>query len=448
MYLSNYIKFKFEMLLKKHIGIKVRKIVGKYYFASCKRAIRKKCAIKGKYGILPLISDNSLDNFKSVKKYNDSFLCNKLKSKSQIKIGFVTYTSTTWNVGYLFDLIRQDSRFKVELIIGHRQAWKKYTCKEYSETISYFSKLGYPIKEADKMISAKDYDILFFLSPFPLLEKSINYFCVPLSTMILHTSYSYMLVDNSNKVGIWMYHLAYKYYTDSQFYKFKIENHALYTGNAEFFGFPKMDHFYLADTTKKIDKIIIIYAPHHSVDCVQFKSSTFDLNYMKFIELAKKYEQSTYWIYKPHPRLRDTSVRAGIFKDVSEYDDYMDLWRNLPNSEVVTSGDYFSTFLDSDAMITDSVSFLAEYQFTHKPLLLLQSGKEQYNEFGNSIVDILYKCSGDDYNSIENFIESCINNVDPMFEVRKEFFEKNLDYLSKGEMANKRIYDQIISLIG
>ena len=99
-------------------------------------------------------------------------------------------------------------------------------------------------------------------------------------------------------------------------------------------------------------------------------------------------------------------------------------------------------------MITDSVSFLAEYQFTHKPLLLLESGKEEYNDFGKSVVDILYKCPGTDISGIESFIENVLSGKDEMKEERMEFFEKNLAYRKDGMSANYRIYKDILELTG
>ena len=257
-----------------------------------------------------------------------------------------------------------------------------------------------------------------------------------------------MLSDNNNKTNLWMYHFSYAYYTDSNFYKNKIENSKHYTGNAKYLGFPKMDQYFTAKCNRKSKLKTIIYAPHHSVNYKENKSSTFELNYKKMLELAQKYNRDTYWIYKPHPLLRSNSVVAGLFDDGEEYDKYEQEWDKLDNAEVVTTGDYYSIFKGSDAMITDSVSFLAEYQFTHKPLLLLESGKEQYNEFGDNVVEILYKCSGNDFNYIDGFIKDVISDRDQMLRKRKKFFREYLDYMKDGKTANCKIYEDILRFTG
>ncbi len=425
----------------------LRKLLGKTYYQHYRHYIQNNQVLNGKYGSLRFIAEYSSQIFKEVKNYNDNKNIEVLRNKSIINVGFVTYTSTTWNVDQLCKLLNENEKFHVDIIVGHRPVDKEFTEKEYRDAISYFSALGYSTIQASDIEEISNYDILFCLDPGPLKEKNINLFNLPLKIMILHTSYSFMLAGNKEKIGAWMYHLSYKYYTDSIFYKKEIEKYKYSTNNVEFFGFPKMDQYYFVDFIKRTNKKIIIYAPHHSVNYSRYKSATFNDNYLTMLELAKKYSETTFWIYKPHPLLRDSSVHANIFSDIDEYDNYENQWRLLSNADVVSVGDYFPIFKESDGMITDSVSFLAEYQFTHKPLLLLQSGLEEYNEFGESIVEILYKCSGTDKSSIEKFILDCINDYDSMFDQRKMFFDQNLNYLKNGETANVKIYNQILGIL-
>ena len=139
--------------------------------------------------------------------------------------------------------------------------------------------------------------------------------------------------------------------------------------------------------------------------------------------------------------MRANSVTAGIFKNVEEYDDYINSWNSLVNAEAVFDGNYIDIFKQSDAMITDSVSFLAEYQFTGKPLLLLESGKQLYNDFGNELLKILYRCKHDDSKAIEAFIDKVLDDKDSMKNIRKEFFDEHLNYYAKsGKLANDNIY--------
>jgi len=426
------------------VKLVIKQTLGFIYYIRHYGNFTKGKKLNGKYRSLAFIGSYKPQKFILLKQYNDKNNIIKLKNKAQINIGFVVYTDSTWNIDYLYKLLNNNTRFNVSVIVRRRNVDKCFSAKEFNDTFKYFKSKNYKTISAQDLNNTNDYDILFYLDPANLAEKQINLFNIPLNVMVLHTSYSFMLAGNKEKIKLWMYHLSYKYYTDSVYYKNEVSKYKLYTGNAEFLGFPKMDQYYLTDCKKTTNKKVIIYAPHHSVNYKKFKSATFEDNFLFILELAKKYNKDTFWIYKPHPLLRDHSVEAGIFKSTDDYDNYVKQWNTLENAKVASSGDYYSFFKESDAMITDSVSFLAEYQFTHKPLLLLQSGVEEYNDFGQSIVNILYKCNGKDFNSIENFIIDCINEKDDMYEERMSFFDNNLEYINDGEMANKRIYDQII----
>lgn len=55
------------------------------------------------------------------------------------------------------------------------------------------------------------------------------------------------------------------------------------------------------------------------------------------------------------------AIRADIFENEEEWEKYINSWKSLKNAYVMEEGDYKDLFLYSDAMILDSISFLAEY---------------------------------------------------------------------------------------
>ena len=424
----------------------VKKIIGcisYLYLLYCYKYNNRKIA---NYGHLKYVRWYSNENFVLLKKKNDSLNCDAINKKNIINIGFVLYTSSMWNVDELYKKLDSDPKFNVQIVVAHKQMKDDNSSEnEYQKTLLYFRNLGYNTIEANNAI-IKEFNSLFYLTIGDLAEKEVKYNNISLETIILHTSYSYMLTANSNKLHAIVYHISLRYYTDTQYYLSEISKQNCYTNNAVFFGYPKMDQFYIANTIRLSSKIVIIYAPHHSVNYKENKSATFEDNYLDILKLAKKYEDLTFWIYKPHPLLRSSSVAAKIFKNVEEYDDYENAWENMSNAVVIDKGDYFPIFKGSDAMITDSVSFLAEYQFTHKPLLLLQSGRENYNQFGKSIIEVLYKCSGRDIKSIEKYINLVINGEDYMKEQRDFFFKENLYYMNDNKTANIKIYEDILNI--
>ena len=423
------------------------------YIAFCEVLIYFHFPLVGKYKDFERLSNTYISKFKKFKAYNDRANIKRLKEKNKIRCGFILYSSSMWNYDELYRLLLQHDGFSTDIIVSQFSGMDSTSAyKEYKETLDYFIDVYDKACEA-QVIDLKTYDIVFYLHPAPNVcsEKQVNYLNLPLKTILLHSSYSYMLINVMSKLDTILYHIAFTYYTDTNYYKKLIEAHDLYTENAKYIGFPKMDQYYLTNYKRRSKKAIIVYAPHHTVYSLRgpgYGSATFGDNYLTILELAKKYADSTYWIYKPHPLLRSHSVKGGVFDSVDDYDCYVEQWAALDNADVVTSGEYFSLFKESDAMITDSVSFLAEYQFTHKPLLLLESGKEEYNDFGKSVVDILYKCPGTDISGIESFIENVLSGKDEMKEERMEFFEKNLAYRKDGMSANYRIYKDILELTG
>ena len=125
---------------------------------------------------------------------------------------------------------------------------------------------------------------------------------------------------------------------------------------------------------------------------------------------------------------------------------YYKFWDNSENTDYIKNGDYLDLFKISDALITDSGSFLAEYLPTGKPLLLLQSKKTVgYNEFGNKIIQSYYKASK--WEDIEFFITKVIvMNGDYMKEQRNQlipFVLPNVN-MNAGELIVNNIENTIL----
>ena len=96
-------------------------------------------------------------------------------------------------------------------------------------------------------------------------------------------------------------------------------------------------------------------------------------------------------------------------------------------------------------MILDSISFLGEYLYVHKPMLFLTRERNTFNDFGSELAKILYTADGGDFNAIKRFVENTvIQNDDYMLKEREAFFEKYLDYYKiNGMPASEYIYEYI-----
>lgn len=222
-------------------------------------------------------------------------------------------------------------------------------------------------------------------------------------------------------------------------------------------GFVRMDSFYrdepeperdiwkVSPNADKQNVKKIKYAPHWSIREGAAGFGNFDKTYMQMYNYAKENAAITSWVFRPHPMLRAGSVAQGMFQSEQEYDEYLDMWNRLPNAKVIESGTYSDIFKSSDAMILDSISFLGEYLYVHKPMLFLTRERNTFNDFGRELANVLYKADGGAFDAIRNFVENTvIQNDDYMFKEREAFFEKYLDYYkNNGMLASEYIYEYI-----
>ena len=391
---------------------------------------------------------------------------NKLKSKDIINVGFVIHSASMWSCEKLYRFFESDPHFNPSVIVSRCNSDASLkTYPLYNKTLSFFNNSEYNVKTLnlnDNRFTCwkkmGEPDILFYLSPYNLFTpKEVNIKYMPADVLTIYIPYCYMMNDSEglrNCPGI-MY--TWKHFVESKFYLNIFSREKPYRkNNLEFLGYPKMDYFYknsYDDTVwKEKQKKRIIYAPHHSIG----EFSTFRDNGLYFLELAKKYEHTTTWVIKPHPLLGRGCVRSGVFKTSEEYDHYLDQWRNLKNANVIEEGTYEDIFMTSDAMICDSMSFLAEYQFTHKPLLFLENkSKLNFDDFGFSVYKQLYTAEGTNKNAIDKFITDVVlNENDPMKSERDVFFKEYLDNNNNGNSSyliykyicdkfNKICYEQL-----
>lgn len=371
----------------------------------------------------------------------------RLRKKPICNVVFIVYTPSMWSVDGVYKMMEKDSHYQPTILVV---PFTREDTKMFVNTKDYFINKGYRVETLDSpSFDVRKYDILIYTNPY---IDCMNVLSIPLDKLIVYVSYSYILSDRIEKIDYPICLMSWKFFCDSEFYKGLVEKKSrIYSNNAVFCGYPKMDSYYLSKARKNNNskgRKVVIYAPHQSVNYTGVKSATFEKNGWFLLYLAEKYKDQLYWIVKPHPLLRNHSVVAGIFQNEDSYTDYLKRWTDTGAAEVLENGDYFSLFKESDAMITDSVSFLAEYQFTGNPLLLLESGRQTYNDFGNSIKDVLYCCDGNDFCGIESYLANVINGQDVMKEKRLDFFHKNISHSHiEGTLANENVYNIISSEI-
>lgn len=174
------------------------------------------------------------------------------------------------------------------------------------------------------------------------------------------------------------------------------EKNPLLKETARLSGYAKMDR--LASVPRRADRPkTVILAPHHSLskpgEHVGLTLSTFLAHADLFLQLPKDYP-SVRFVFRPHPLLFPR-LATGAWWGPQKTAAWRAAMEALPNVEFQQGGDYFETFANSDALIHDCGSFLAEYFYTGRPQCYLLADAEtearEFLPFGRQALNLTYK---------------------------------------------------------
>ena len=182
-----------------------------------------------------------------------------------------------------------------------------------------------------------------------------------------------------------------------------------------------------AGTDSRRKKVII--CPHHTIDKAAdgLALSTFLTHADLFLKLPEMFPEIDF-VFRPHPLLFPRLATAKWWGE-AKTEAYRAKMCAFANVEFQQGGDYFASFVDSDAMIHDCGSFLAEYFYTgHPQCYLLDSEKtvaEQFLPFSRTLLDFAHKAfTGDE---IVAFIrEVVLKGNDPDKATRDAFAAKEV----------------------
>jgi hypothetical protein len=380
----------------------------------------------------------------------------ELKNKKQITVAFFLQTPTTWKYDKIYRRMEQSERFLPVVVACPYNMHLNYSKTEclnvLQKTEEFAAAQGYNYisafdHEQNKWLNVRkkiNPDIVFFTKPYK--DTLPDYYIYKFRDKI--TCYSGYGICNVNiyrlNYNLPLNNLLYHFFVESdlhlkiaqQYSDVKGEN-ALITGSpaAE----PLIDGHAPKDVWKpqNKEKKRIIWAPHHTIDYL-FNFSNF-LIYCDFmLALAKKYEDSIQFVFKPHPVLKFKLINLWGEAKTNEY---YEKWRNLPNTQI-EEGYYIDLFLSSDAMIHDCASFTSEYLHTLKPVCFTvreeENVRRQWNPFGMQAFELHYHAYNEQ--DIENFIENVVlGGNDTKATDRKTFFENYL-YPKDGIMPSEKIF--------
>ncbi len=386
----------------------------------------------------------------------------KISRKNKIKIGFSLWDPSMWCGDKLYKLFADNPRFELTIFLYMEAANEnELKQRDFAQGIRKFKAAGLnvvPVVEGETVIPKQD--VLIFLIPYPNWYPD-DFQTTALTAETLVTYIPYSFESSLADMYKWpVYEIGWKIFFDFM-WNLKVGALNCVTGGANFYysGYPKVDIFEDAEKFSfpwkmtRPDAKKIIWAPHHSIisplSPANYGYANFQHIYKFMYEFAKAHPETS-WVVKPHPRLLTSAVESGVFPSVEAFEDYIQAWNDLPNAQFFTGAYYQEIFATSDGMIQDSVSFIAEYQYTHKPMIYLTRKEQHFNEAGRKILDASYCVDGRDLDGIAALLQKVfIDGDDPLKDERQKVFDEILNYRRvNGMSASEYIFHAIADELG
>ncbi|MBR3746022.1 MAG: hypothetical protein IKP64_10980 [Selenomonadaceae bacterium] len=381
----------------------------------------------------------------------------KISRKDKIKIGFSLWDTSMWCGDKLYKLFADDPRFEPTVFLYMEAANEnELKQRDFAQGIRKFKAAGLnvvPVVEGETVIPKQD--VLIFLIPYP------NWYPDDFQTTVLTAETLVTYIPYTFEISLadmykWpIYEIGWKIFFDTDWNR-QLGALNCVTGGANFYysGYPKVDIFADAEKISFPWKMIcpdakkIIWAPHWTImnplKPSEYAYANFQYVYRFLYEFAKTHPETS-WVVKPHPKLLTAAVESGVFPSVEAFEEYIQAWNDLPNAQFFTGGYYQEIFATSDGMIHDSCSFIAEYQYTRKPMIYLTRQEQHFNIVGKRILEAAYCIDGRDLDGIAALMQKIfIDGDDPLKDERQKVFDEILNYRRvNGMSASEFIFHAI-----
>ena len=382
--------------------------------------------------------DNGLTNpiYKSYhqKIYQEAYLAKcarKIKQNScnKIRVVFLFQEASYWaSVKTLYENLKADSRFEVFVVAIPVLAVPDLNSLELQAKQIQFLEEN-KIEYINACANAAMFDIYTLKPDYVFVQihfdrqRPLEYqTCVMrLYTKVCLVPHAFLLSASDNKELSYQQDY-FKIFVPNQEHADILAGTIHNTSNIEVTGYPRFDLYSKPITDCTLWKIArkknshikrIIWSPHwwaygHSralADNVLNIMSYF----IKYLELHKDVEL----IIKPHPNLFNGLI-GSKYLTKAQADDLITKVDAMPNASFYTGGDYIDLFRTADLIVNNSISFLAEWLPTEKPMIFIDTERKfELNETATKILEVYYHVS-DIVTLDENINDILFKMQDPM----------------------------------
>ena len=383
-----------------------------------------------------ILQKNHGDYSAVFKRYNK--ILHQLSKKQKIRVCFSVIYDSVFPAESIFDKMLTDDYFDPFILVipdtcrGQKNMFYQME-KTYRSLSARYKNvyMAYNFGKRDFIDWHNKMDVCFFANPYDSMTHkmySVNY--LSYFVLCLHVPYSYTghLVYNTN---------IYKSDEYSKFWRIFVENDNTANliknykqsaiNNLCITGYTKMDALAKCKRQNKHTQIII--TPHHTVKRVKnsLNISQF-LNFADFyLKLPEQYPDINF-VFRPHPLLFVNLAQDDLWGH-DKVNAYLTKLKSFPNVIYQEGGEYFQTFVDSDAIINDSGSFLVESFYLPMPQCFLlqdeQEIKTEFTDFGQKVLRHVYQAYTEQ--DIHNFIQNVVlKKRDTMKQQRARFAKKSI----------------------
>lgn len=387
----------------------------------------------------------------------------KVSKKDKIKVAFFLIFNSAWKYDTVYRLLESNNKFDPIVVIcpvvNQGQEYMKNEMIK-AEVLCLKNSYNY-VRSYDEIKNTwfdvknkLNPDIIFFTSPHELTKNEYYITNFP-DKLTCYVPYSFR-IDYLTEIQFnqFFHNAMWRNYYETEIHLNIARKIADNKGkNVIVTGYPTIDRTRIelgkennSWKPQNISKKRVVWAPHWTIpgyQTTQLDWSCFLIYADYILKIALEFENEVQFAIKPHPLLIKTLSSDKLWGS-TKTDEYFNQWKQLKNCQF-NDGEYWDLFLDSDALIHDSGSFMAEYLALQKPVLYTQNREniaETFNEFGKLAFECHYKARCE--NEIRTFIQDIvINGNDSLSIDRKNFSE--LFLVSDKESSAQKIVNNIIN---
>ena len=383
----------------------------------------------------------------------------KIKRGERIRIAFLHMYATEIQDLNLFDLMLESPHFDpyfivIPVLFGDRQhlefnynrTLRELTDKYGSERVLS----GYNLQTLECTDFTDQFEMASTNTPYDGLTEDCfkSRYWISRGIPVFYIPYFYMGLCRITKENLQRidFNFFWKVFVPNQYTKSLAKEYMANAGkNIIVTGYPKLDNIFAISYNPNHRKQVVL-APHHLIGNTELDRGGFR-EYADIIQaLPQKYPQVDF-IFRPHPQLFE---RLKNYWSQDDIDNWLKLLLLNENVTYSIEGDYLTMLANSDALIHDCGSFVAEYLYFNKPCAYLFRQGVDYKamqlKLGLQCLDKYYPIREE--NDWYRFIEDVVLEGKDELKDKREFFSKKRIMVNHPH-ATKAIYDAIVAeLIG